>query len=206
MLRWAVQRCVRADIVVIAFVAVLAVSGVPGFAQTNTTDRQRSHSAANVARTYEAARATGDEGVALAPNITVTSLYRSLVAQMLERSATFRRQCARIGRAPLLTIEIRTDATRRREYARARTTFVRRANDQLHAVVTVTAGDRPAELIAHELEHVLEQLDGVNLHHLSRVRSSGVKECNCDDTASFETTRAIKAGLQVAAEVGDLDS
>ena len=159
--------------------------------------------ALNAVRVYDPARSAAHERAELPVNITVTSLYRPLVASMLQRSATFRHQCARIGRAPYLTIEIRSEVSGRRGAAAAWTNIVRQSGARLHAVVTVPFGDRRAELIAHELEHVLEQLDGVNLSSLSQVESSGVRECNCEKNETYETTRAIKAGLRVAEEVGE---
>jgi hypothetical protein len=190
--------------IVVALATVFVVSGVPGFAQTNSAaDRQRAYTSASVARAYVPVRTSDVEPVTLAPNITVTSVYRALVSRMLERSATFRNQCERLGRARHLTIEIKAEMSRRPETTRAWTNISRAADARLHAIVTVPPGTRQAELIAHELEHVLEQLDGVNLQDLSRIRSSGVRECQCDDTGAYETTRAIKTGLRVAEEVGE---
>jgi hypothetical protein len=193
-------------LVVVAIASVLTVSGVPGFAQTNTSsDRYRSHSSLSVARVYVPVRSTAADFeffTVLPRNITVTSLYQQLVSRMLERSATFRQQCARLGRARL-TIEIKTEVTGRRDAPRAWTSIVRSAGDTLRATVTVPPTDRPAELIAHEFEHVLEQLDGVDLLALSRVRRSGVHECECGHLDAFETTRAIKTGLRVSREVGE---
>ena len=54
------------------------------------------------------------------------------------------------------------------------------------------------ELIAHELEHVLEQLDGVNLPQLAQ--SPGVSANRHERGRSFETARAKQIGLDVAAE------
>jgi hypothetical protein len=195
------------SLVAVAFASVLTVSGVPGFAQSNTVgDRYRSHSSLSVARVYVPVRDTAadfDVFTVLPPNLTVTSLHHQLLSRMLERSATFRQQCARLGRAPHLTIAIKTEVTMRRDAPRAWTQIVRSAGNRLHATVTVPPTDRPAELIAHEFEHVLEQLDGVDLLALSRVRRSGVRECECGHIDAFETTRAIKTGLRVSREVGE---
>jgi len=53
------------------------------------------------------------------------------------------------------------------------------------------------ELIAHELEHVLERLEGVNFLLGAQVRGSGISLSG----GTFETTRAIDAGRRVAREV-----
>ena len=55
-----------------------------------------------------------------------------------------------------------------------------------------------AELIAHEFEHIIEQLDGVDLAIMSRLRSTGVKRVG--EVDAFETRRAIVTGLRVARE------
>lgn len=177
---------------------------MPGFAQTNTgADRYRTHSAANVARVYVPARGLATDTAELPPNIAVSSLYRPLIARMLELSPTFRQQCARLGRARQLTIDLRSEPPRRANFAAAWTN-IRRSGGGIEATVTVPATVRRAELIAHEFEHILEYLDGVNLAELSRVASSGVRNCECLDTETYETARAVRAGLRVADEVGEV--
>ena len=52
------------------------------------------------------------------------------------------------------------------------------------------------ELIAHEFEHVLEQLDGVDLQALAH---TGDARQLAD--GAFETARAVTAGQRVAGEV-----
>ena len=54
-------------------------------------------------------------------------------------------------------------------------------------------------MLAHEFEHILEQIEGLDLPTLSRVKGSGVREV---EYAVFETERAQAAGEAVAAEVG----
>ena len=54
------------------------------------------------------------------------------------------------------------------------------------------------ELIAHELEHVLEQLDDVNLTQMAQ--GPGVSSNGHERGRSFETARARQIGLDVAAE------
>ena len=73
---------------------------------------------------------------------------------------------------------------------------------RIRADVTVPVSSRAPELIAHELEHVIEQLDGIDLLAKSRLKSAGVRACECgDQPASFETTRAVSTGLRVAQEL-----
>jgi hypothetical protein len=62
--------------------------------------------------------------------------------------------------------------------------------------------DDPVELIAHELEHVIEQLDHVDLPSRAALPGTGVRRTVSPDGA-FETTRASQTGLRVAQEVRD---
>ncbi len=55
-----------------------------------------------------------------------------------------------------------------------------------------------SELLGHEFEHLIEQLDGVDLSAMAR----GGEARRLTDGA-FETERAIAAGQQVAGEVID---
>ena len=115
-----------------------------------------------------------------------------MVRTMLERSPTFRRQCARLAAAgDRLTIELRGES---RIWDAARRPGRRSAGyaGGLHAVMTITPAGHGPELIAHEVEHVIEQMDGVDLANMSRMGATGVRQCDCGDFSAFETTRAIR--------------
>ena len=56
------------------------------------------------------------------------------------------------------------------------------------------------ELLAHELEHVIEQLDGIDLAAKAAVANSGVRSCT---DGTFETSRAVRIGTVVALEARD---
>jgi hypothetical protein len=185
-----------------AFFGVSVVHAVSGFAQTNTgSDRFRS--SLTVARTYVATRSASYENVELPQNFSVPSMYRSLVDSMLLRSATFGRQCARIAAADSLTVVLSAEPPPAGKRVLAWTEILRAnaSNDHVQAVVRIGSPGRAAELIAHELEHVIEQLDGVNLQTMSRVRSTGVRQCDCSGAGAFETERAIAVGQRVAEEM-----
>jgi hypothetical protein len=177
---------------------VFVVSAVPGFAQSNT---RAAYSSISVVNLYDASRTARYDDVTLPLNLTVTSLYRAIVQEMLDRSPTFRRQCARIATARSLTIEVVSAAASPGRRAPAWSLIERQPSGILHAVVSITPNGRVPELIAHELEHVIEQLDGVDLSSKSRLNASGVRHCDCGDFAAFETTRAIHTGQKVAREV-----
>ena len=187
-------------IVFLTFLGVCSVSHVSTFAQSDT-DRERDllRSSHDAVRVYVAARENDDE-VRPADNLQISSAYQPLIAAMLSRSPTFRRQYARLTRAPLVSIVLRADmpAGRRVE---ALTQIWSRGASGVEAVVHVVPSTRTVELIAHELEHIIEQLDGVNLRAKSRLRKSGVRVTADSDT--FETTRAVLTGQRVAREVLD---
>jgi hypothetical protein len=184
-----------------AFTAVLSVPAIPGFAQTNSVSlADARYASTTAARVYVATRAHEYEEQDLTPHVTVTTLYQSVIARMLERSPTFRRQCARIARASNVAIELRSEV-RGGNNADAWTTITRGHDGGRQITINVVAGPRTAELIAHEFEHVVEQLDGIDLRLKSTMRTSGVRACNCGNTEMFETERAIAVGQQVAREV-----
>ncbi len=181
---------------------VLTVHAVPGFAQTNSVSYADAlNSSTTATRVYVATR-SGYDDVEPAANVTVTSLYEPVVAQMLERSPTFRRQCARIARATNLAITLRSEA-RSEHRANAWTTIARHVDLSRQVTISVVFGPRTIELIAHEFEHVIEQLDGVDLRQKALLRSSGVRACDCGHVEMFETNRAIAVGQQVAREVSE---
>jgi len=185
-----------------ALTIVLTVHAVPGFAQTNTvSDADALTSSTTAARLYVAARGYHADDVD-APNLTVTSMYQPLIAQMLERSPSFRRQCARLARATNLEITLRSEP-RSDHHANAWTTIARRADGTRQVTISIVTGPRTIELIAHEFEHVIEQIDGIDLRHKATLRASGVRTCECGHVAMYETDRAIAAGLQVARQVTD---
>jgi hypothetical protein len=124
---------------------------------------------------------------------------RPLLDSLLESSPTFRSQWDRLGREPKLYVRVRLDARLDDSSLRART-VVRRAEDQtVVALVDIRVfGDR-AELLGHEIEHVIEQLEGLNLPQLAGA-SRGVWETH---RGVFETERAIRAGQRVFKEMRD---
>jgi hypothetical protein len=131
------------------------------------------------------------------PNLTVSKSLRPIVQLMLERSAIFRRQCLRIANAGHLTVTITGAVAFETQHARARTLFVRR-DGTLRADVQIGPLDDQVELIAHEIEHVIEQLDGVDLSRQASLRGTAASKC---EDGSFETIRAVRAGLAATREV-----
>jgi hypothetical protein len=181
------------------FAFVQLVSFVSGFAQADTSvSLQRT--SLTVARTYVAERDTRDD-VRLPSNLVVTPAYRQIVSSMLAHSPAFRRQCLRIGIASHLAVTLLGEDATTPSESRAFTRISRDRDGGLRAVVQIREIADATELIAHEFEHIIEQLDGVDLKSLAAFETSGVRQCRCGEGDAFETARAVHAGLQVAREV-----
>ena len=188
----------------LAFVSaaiVLSVAGIPGLAQSNAVRWRTTSSeltvgiAANGVGVYVDPPAAGD-AVEAPPNLTIPSTYRASVATMLERSPMFRRQCLRLAAAPHLAVVVRL-LHPLTAGPRARTQIRRSGLGRLDANVEINPLGNFAELLAHELEHVIEQLDGIDLAAKSAVARSGVRSCT---DGTFETNRAVRVGTVVALE------
>lgn len=138
----------------------------------------------------------------LAPpaNLVVSSMHRPLVESMLRHSPTFRRQCVRIEGARSLTVHL-SIGLRSRSYLRASTRVSRNANGRLSAFIEIGSLREAEELIAHEFEHIIEQLDGVDLAARAALPHSGVSALG-PASGMFETRRATHVGLKVVAELG----
>jgi hypothetical protein len=121
----------------------------------------------------------------------------NVVTEVYAQSATFRAQCDRLSQTPNLRVTMRFDINMRsscRAYS-----VIKRRQGQLCAEVHLPVNTvHLPELIAHEFEHLLEQVDHLDLRMLARVRGSGVHEVEAD---LFETDRAQEAGKMVAEEM-----
>ena len=138
--------------------------------------------------------------LALPPNLVVPSIYRRMVEAMLRDSPTFRRQCVRIAAEPGLTVHLSVSPPPRRSTHRALTRLTRNAHGDLTAFVEIGPFENTQELIAHEFEHVIEQLDGVDLASRAARPDAGVREIG-HRGAVYETTRAQRIGLRVVSEL-----
>ncbi len=117
---------------------------------------------------------------------------------MRARSATFRAQCGRLDTADRLVVLLRLNPALPQGFFRARTTLHRYTSGLLVAVVEVAPGADQAGWIAHEFEHILEQIDGQDLPVLARRQARGVWR---SVDGMIETTRATDAGRRVLSEL-----
>ena len=131
----------------------------------------------------------------LPENVAGPASVLALMRDMWNRSPTFRRQCARLARAVngTISIEIRNQGS---YVFRAATNIEARSGGKWHATVAVYLFTDLVELIAHEFEHIIEQLDGIDLMRLQQQGIAGVTE----GRQHFETVRAHATGRRVAGE------
>ena len=123
---------------------------------------------------------------------------RDLEAQIVriyERSPTFRSQCERIGAADSLRITVRIDTAIPNHYRAF--SVIQRHGGQIRAEVHLPPSSDHSEMLAHEFEHILEQIEGLDLRTLARIKGSGVREVQYD---LFESDRAQAVGRVVVAE------
>ena len=192
----------RRGLAVATVAIVSSVASIPGLAQSNDVRWRTAPSELTLALwsngvdVYTEPHHASD-AVEAPPNLRVPAGHQTAIVQMLERSPMFRRQCLRLAGAPRLAVVVRmlhpvTGGPR------ARTQITQVEGNRLLATVEINPLGDFMELLAHELEHIIEQLDGVDLAARSTVARSGVWSC-MDGT--FETSRAVRVGTLVANEV-----
>jgi hypothetical protein len=178
---------------------VLILVASPAGAQTDGAMFALDRTSLTSVRQYVATEAVPRQ-LSLPSNLIVSPMYRPLIESMLRQSATFRRQCLRIEGEPRLTIELRIAVSPRRSDVRASTHIRREAAGRLSALIEIYPFNDNVELIAHEFEHVIEQLDEVDLAARARLRDPGVHGLP-GDSHVYETSRALKVGVKVMEEV-----
>ena len=137
-------------------------------------------------------------------NIQVDPLLQPLVEKLLRQSPTVRRQWQAIGASRLVRVSLISSPLLRESWtARARTAVSRYPQGAIRAVVELPSAVDITELLPHELEHVLEQVEGLDLPALAKDGGSGVQEV---DRGVYETARARNAGFDALREVyGETD-
>jgi len=120
---------------------------------------------------------------------------RPLLDELWSRSATFRTQCRRLASAHAVVLLHTATAKETPWNAESRIGVL--SNGRVMARVRVRAGRESVEVIAHELEHVLERIDGVQLALDAARPGTGTTLAG----GAFETRRATDAGRRAAKEV-----
>jgi hypothetical protein len=134
----------------------------------------------------------------LPQTIAIEPGLASTVQWTLEYSPTFRQQCRILEAATAVSATVRIAPRSPGATERALATLRRTPAGGIDALIEIRNTDSLAELLGHEFEHVIEQLDGVNLAALA---ARG--EARRLASGSFETRRAVAAGLRVESEALD---
>ena len=136
-------------------------------------------------------------GVALPSNLTAAAFFQADLERIWLSSPTFRRQCRRLASAPHLRVNLLLeDLARRPSSYHARAAMRRQKGVLVSVDIHIARFDDPVELIAHEIEHVVEQLDEIDL--AIHVGNGNVWK---REDGAFETRRAIEVGRRVAHDV-----
>jgi len=182
--------------------AVSCTLGVTAFAQsidplpiTGRPVVQSYTAAVDPAYTLAASWSLSDVPTALPCRVLAQGRLRPLLDELWARSVTFRQQCRRLAGARALVLLQGASAGETVWPAESR--IGRLGDGRVMARVRVRTGRESVEVIAHELEHVLERIDGVQLALDAMKRGSGTTIAG----GAYETRRATEAGRTVAKEV-----
>lgn len=136
-----------------------------------------------------------NEPARLPPNLVASREEYPLLEKLWRRSATFRQQCERIAEAQWLTVKLSFSPRPMTPCGCRALTTVYRSKSLAH--VRIFRLSDTVELIGHEFEHVLEQLEGINLRALVAAKDGSATQT---DSGHFETERALQAGRRVRTE------
>jgi len=128
------------------------------------------------------------------PSNIRAGIVTSEVIALLHASDTFRAQCQRIAADARVRVRLEIVASVEAG-GRAQTALRRFRSGTLVADVELLFGENYRELLAHEFEHIIEQIEGVDL---SREAADG-RAWRLPGGA-FETRRAFLVGVQVLRE------
>ena len=113
---------------------------------------------------------------------------------LLQRSPTFQQQCRRIAATTVLRVRVWV-TPRLVVGARGETIIRRYESGALRADVMLFFGGDYEELLAHEFEHVLEQVERVRLSDQAADNRAWLTA-----SGAFETARALAVGLRARQE------
>ena len=129
-------------------------------------------------------------------NLQADPAFRIFLEEMWRSSPTFRRQCARLAAESRLRVTVLAEnGPRTRRPTDARTVLSSQDGSFTIARMYLQPSLEAVERIAHEFEHILEWVDGVDFR--AQAGKGAVWE---HGNGAFETRRAIEAGRRVASE------
>ena len=125
--------------------------------------------------------------------LVVKPTLAGVVDEGLERSPTFRRQCGDLAAAgAVVALEWGRGDLQSRAFSR-----IEMQDRVVVALVSIPPVGDAIELVAHEVQHVLEKTRGLDFEAESKRPGSGVWRA----FGGYETQAAIDVGRQVAMEV-----
>lgn len=132
-------------------------------------------------------------------NIVVQAELRGTVAHLWVSSPTFRKQCLKIGehKRYRVALVVEPQLNLNRSW-RAQCVLRVYSSGLVTAHVAVPVRRDVHELIPHELEHVVEHIDGINVKRDASKHGKGAYDIG---GGRIETLRAMQMGRQVRAEV-----
>jgi hypothetical protein len=139
--------------------------------------------------------------VAKPSNIIVDPRLENVVARMLERSPIFRSQAEYLRHKAFLHVRVivKPPMTPFGQSASRADAVMRKFQfGRVEAVIRLSRIENAPELIAHELEHVREYVEGVQFRMLAARLRTSVWETTM---GHYETARAVAIGRRVAEEV-----
>jgi hypothetical protein len=128
------------------------------------------------------------------PRNIQTGILQQEFIDLLQRSVTFRRQSARIAATKVLRVTLHIGPVTN-PLARAETIINRYEAGGIRAEVTLRFAEDYLELLAHEFEHIIEQLDGVSLRD-----EAFQGRAWRTPSGAYETRRAFDAGMRAREE------
>lgn len=144
---------------------------------------------------------------AMARRLKIAPALMPIVVAMCQRAPTFRRQVLRLARQRGLEVTVTPGYFAAGGRARARTAMTLVEGQLRTAIVELPDGNPRllVELVAHEFEHIVEQLDGVDLAAWNG-RSGVYRVAGSERGSAFETERAQQIGRLVAGEFVNADA
>ena len=146
-------------------------------------------------RAEEAAVSEGERSPGI---VQCSPEVRVQIERMLAQSPTFRSQYQRVLDHPRLVIAAVLDPTINGRSFRARSTIRRYTSGLVVVHMAIAPGRHVAEFVAHEFEHVLEKLEGLDLTDMAE---RGVAGIWFSGPSLIETSRAARAGRAVVDEM-----
>jgi hypothetical protein len=132
----------------------------------------------------------------LPSNLSVPHGLRPILRRVLERSPMFREQMHALARKPQVRMMVTYGGTRGDRPYYALSVVRKHEWGAMFVDTTLYVPADVIELIGHEIEHVREQMEGLDLRKLAHDRGTGVFDLN----GHYETMRAIEAGQRVTRE------